>query len=45
MIENLILKLDTLALEISNLTETNEKQTENLLKEITVLTQELKYYN
>jgi len=45
MNENLILKLDTLALEISNLTETNEKQTENLLKEITVLTQELKYYN
>ncbi len=42
--EALILKLDTLALEISNGTGDAAAASDSLLTEITQLTQELKYY-
>ena len=42
--EELILKMDTLALEVSDSSARNENDAEELLDEITKLTSELKYY-
>ncbi|MBQ6164706.1 MAG: hypothetical protein IJK23_09545 [Clostridia bacterium] len=42
--EELILKMDTLALEISDSSSRNENDADELLEEITKLTSELKYY-
>lgn len=41
--EKLILKLDTLTVEVSD-TDENDEKSDNLLQEITALTDELKYY-
>lgn len=42
--EKLILKMDTLTLEISDVTADTEEQSDALLQEITELTEELQYY-
>ncbi len=42
--ENLILKLDSLALELSKITDDNEKETDSTLDEIEELTKQLKFY-
>ena len=44
MNENLILKLDTLAFEISDAAAQEDTGTDTLLEEISALTNELKYY-